>query len=258
MEKSPVQSVRKALDLLDLVVWADLGGKASALADLAEKMRMRPNSVWNLLKTLCDCGYLTQQGRGLYTSGSKIRQLGSMNRFDAPAVREGIEACLGHFAQVEMESAVMAILVGGARLVLTRAEADRAVTISHDRVEESGFFAKPTGRMLAAMADPERLDRILAHNGPPGRDWDGMTDRPQLERALEPLARNGLCAVPDQKREIFAAACPVRSSPADTPAVVGVYAPLYRCDRKRQAELISRLRETADEVGQSIAGTLPV
>ncbi len=258
MEKSPVQSVRKALNLLDRVIAADLGGSPAALSDLAEAMGMRSNSAWNLLKTLCDCGYLDQQGRGLYVPGPKVRQLGSTNRFDAPAVQEVIETCLRPFVQVQMESALVAILTRGARLVIARAQADRAVTVSHDRVEESGFFAKPTGRMLAALADAAQLDQILEHNGPPGDDWEGISDRAHLERALAPLGRKELCAIVDEPREMFSAACPIRPCPGEIPAVVGVYAPLYRCDADRRRELIQQLQETADHVGQSLAGALPV
>jgi DNA-binding IclR family transcriptional regulator len=219
---------------------------------------MCSNSAWNLLKTLCDCGYLDQQGRGLYVPGPKVRQLGSTNRFDAPSVRDAIETSLRPFVQVQMESALVAILTGGARLVIARAEADRAVTVSHDRVEESGFFAKPTGRMLAALADEDQLDQVLEHNGLPGEDWEGISDRADLERALVPLGREGLCAVVDETREMFAAACPIRPCPSEIPAVVGIYAPLYRCDADRQAELIGHLQETADHVGQSLAGAMPV
>jgi DNA-binding IclR family transcriptional regulator len=253
MEKSPVQSVRKALDLLDMVVAAELSGRPAALADLAEGMGMRPNSAWNLLRTLVDCGYLTQHGRGLYRLGPKLRQLGLLNRFEAPAVREALETCLRELAEQQREGVVLAVLVRGVRLVLARVDVARAVTVSHARVEESGFFAKPTGRMLAALAEPDQLAQILKHNGWPGADWDGIRSAEDLHEALAALRVAGVCTVVSADDELVALACPVAGSPPELPAVVGVYAPRYRCDGDRQTELLARLRETADRVGQTLA-----
>jgi DNA-binding IclR family transcriptional regulator len=258
MDKSPVQSVRKALELLDAIVAADLSTGPAALRELAGKLAMPSNSAWNLLRTLIDCGYVAQAGRGMYCPGPRIRQLGRMNQFEAPGVRRAIDDCLRAFAEAQRESAVMAILAGGARVVLTRAEPERTVTISHHRVEETGFFAKPTGRMLAAMATRSQLDRIIDHNGMPGGDWDGLDRREDLEDALAAIAREGVCDVVDEQRELFAVARAVGGDSCPLPAVVGVHAPLYRVAARRRAELLAALEDLADSVGLAVAGALPV
>ncbi len=139
------------------------------------------------------------------------------------------------------------------RLEGARIDVARAVTVSQARVEESGFFAKPTGRMLAALAGPDQLAQILQHNGWPGGDWEGIRSAEDLHEALAALREAGACTIVSADDELVALACPVTGSPPEVPAAVGVYAPRYRCDGSRQTELLARLRETADRVGQTLA-----
>lgn len=257
MENTPVRSVRKALDLMDWVIALDLAGRPGSLAELAEHMGMRPNSAWNLLKTLTDCGYLAQRGRGLYGVGPKLRQLGQMNQFDAPPVRRRVRENLDEFARREGEGIVLTILVAGARVVVARVDPSRAVTVSEAVIEAGGFWTRPTGRMLAAAAELDGLERILQRSGLPGGDWDGIHSRAGLDRALSALRGDGHCVTDRAGDELFAAACPLPGVPESPPAVLGVYAPLYRCDRQRQTHLLTQLKQTADALGQDLAGVLP-
>ncbi len=257
MENTPVQSVRKALDLLDRVIALDLVGRPASLSELAERMGMRSNSAWNLLKTLTDCGYLAQRGRGLYGLGPKLRQLGGMNRFEAPSVREHLRRCLGEFAGREGEGVVLTALLAGARVVVAREDPARAVTVSEAAIEAGGFFSRPTGRMLAARTDATGLEQILRGNGLPGSDWGGIDTPEALDEALCALRRAGYCTIGQAGDELFAAACPVPHMPEDVPAALGVYAPLYRCDEVRQAHLLAELIQTADRLGLALASEWP-
>ena len=246
----PVRSVQKALDLLDLVVQADLGQGDATLSALARRLALPPNSAHNLLKSLAACGYVEQRGRGVYAPGPKCRQLGRMNRLAAPAAREAVLARLRQFAAREGEACVLAVLVNGERVVAGYVEGNQAVRVSQATVEDTPFFAKPTGRMLAAIAAEEELRQILARQGLPGANWSGITREPALRRELAALLKQGWCRVDSPGDGLIALACPVFGADGRAWGVVGTFAPAYRCRPPRTARLLKSLRRVAADLSR--------
>ncbi|NLF32839.1 MAG: helix-turn-helix domain-containing protein [Planctomycetes bacterium] len=249
---APVQSVRKALNVLDLVIEADVSGEAAPLAVLAGRMAMPRNSVHNLLKTLVACGYVEQQGRGLYVPGSKCRQMVRLSRFDGAAARERVARRLRRFVDAEHEACLLAVLANGRRVVVRYVDCHQAVRVSQTTIEETSFYEKPTGRMLAAVADEAELRQILDRHGLPGPQWDGIDDEPALREALAALRTQGWCRIvhPD---EVVALACPVAGEDGAAWAVVGTFAPGYRCPAAREKQLLEALRRLAGDLAAAAA-----
>jgi len=254
MEQSvPVQSVRKALDVLDLVIEAGVSGGAAALSDLARRLDMPRNSVHNLLKTLAACGYVEQGGRGLYVPGSKCRQLARMSRLEGPAAREAVTARLRRFAGEQGEACLLVVLAGGQRVVVSYVDCDQAVRVSQATVEKIPFFEKPTGRMLAAIADEAELRQVLARHGLPGKHWDGIADESSLRKELAALRKRGFCRVGHGKEGLVALACPVSAGGERAWGVVGTFAPGYRCPPAREKALLKALRKLAADLAADVA-----
>ena len=56
MSEVPVKSVKKALDLLSILIFDDPGLKGVKLTDLAQRLKLPANTTHNLLKTMVVCG----------------------------------------------------------------------------------------------------------------------------------------------------------------------------------------------------------
>ncbi len=252
MEKAaPVQSVRKALDILDLVVEAGISSSSASLSALAEKMAMPRNSVHNLLKTLVACGYVEQRERGMYSAGIKCRQLVRLSRFESPAAREAITARMRKFANDQGEACLLVSLVNGERVVISYVDCDQAVRVSHATIEKIPFYEKPTGRLLAAIAGDLELQQILQRHGLPGAQWNDINDEQSLRDELAELRRQGYCQV-DHENGLAALACPVAAEGEQAWGVVGTYAPGYRCPPQRKKELLKALRTLASELAAAV------
>ncbi len=244
----PVRAVKKALDLLDLVIEADLLGETASLGVLAKRLKLPPNTAHNLLKTLVACGYVHNPEQGLYTQGVRCRQMGLMNTLSSPAVQNALRSSLMQFAAREGEACLLTALVDGLRVTLARADSTQAVGVSHATVEDTPFFSKATGRILAAFASEEDLSAIITRHGLPGALWDNIGDAAALHAALAKLRKQGwLCsAAPDEG--LVALACPILAGNGQLWGALGLYAPAFRCPPARRRKLLASMRHFASEL----------
>lgn len=61
-----VNSVKKALDILDILIFEDIDRRGISLKELSERSGIRPNTLHNILKTMKQCGY----EQSVYDSGA--------------------------------------------------------------------------------------------------------------------------------------------------------------------------------------------
>ncbi len=238
----PVRSLKKALDLLDLVIEADSSQHGASLAALAERMQMPANSVHNLLKTMTACGYVSKSSHGIYTLGVKCRQLGVVNRLSADRLKVALVTRLEQLADETGEACLLAVLLNGIRIVAARVDSTKAIQVALSYTENTPFFAKATGRILAAGADPEELTHILSRHGMPGAAWDGISTEADLQEALERVRRQGWCQVDAPEEGLIGLACPVMGTNGAFAAALGVYAPAFRLTADRSRKLVEQMR----------------
>ena len=249
-----MRSLKKALDILDLIIEADLHQVDASLAGLARHMRLPANSVHNLLTTMVACGYVRKNGHGRYVQGVKCRQLGRLNRLAAPPVRDAVRRHLQQLAAETGEGCLLAVLMNGERVVVAREDSAQAIQVSHATIENLPFFSRATGRALAAYATAEELEQIVARHGLPGRHWDHIARRPVLRAALAAVQRQGVCVATTPEHGLIGLAAPVMGANGKAWGVLGLYAPAFRCGPKQIARLTTRLRRCAAD----LASALPI
>ncbi len=251
-ESVPVRSVKKALDILDLIVEADLCDVDASLDGLAHRMKMPVSSTHNLLKTMVACGYVCKNGHGLYALGVKCRQMGRLNRLSAPAAHATITGLLRQLAAAEGEACLLAVLVNGARVLVTRVDSTQAIQVSNATIEDRPFFSRATGRILASIASDEELRQIVARHGLPDGDWNGIADETALKRELAKVRRQGWSHVDTEDEGLVGLACPVTDTAGRAWGALGLYAPAFRCPAKRRKELIQALRQCAMQFADAL------
>jgi DNA-binding IclR family transcriptional regulator len=247
-ETVPVLSLKKALDALDLIIEAGLRGADASLGGLARRMKLRPNSLHNLLKTMMACGYVEKTGHGLYVQGLKCRQLGRMNALTAPAVQEKLQGRLKQLAAEEGEACLLTVLVNGERVVVSRVDSTQVIQVSHATQEDRQFFSLATGRILAVIATETELKQIVERHGMPGDLWEGISTEPGLKKALAGLLQQGGGVVQTRDNELIGLACPVLGTDGRGWGALGLYAPAFRCPPKRCDRLAKALRRAAADL----------
>lgn len=248
----PVRSVKKALDLLDLLVFGDLDRSGIPLTSLAARMGMPANTTHNLLKTMAACGYVGQTPTGAYVAGRRCAEIGRVNGLMSPEVQRVIQAVLEEAGRQLDEALTFAALVDGRRVLLLRAEAGHVVRVDPNALEAGRMFAVPTGRVLAAFADPATLDRIVEVTGFPGEDWSQIRTRPQLDRALADVRARGAEVIAREGHPVAAFAVPVLLDGNVLLGSLGCYAPAFRCGPDKHAEVLAGLRRAAAGIARTL------
>ncbi|HEY3415146.1 MAG TPA: IclR family transcriptional regulator C-terminal domain-containing protein [Armatimonadota bacterium] len=251
--QSSVKSVVKAMALLDRIALDDVSHKGVTLASLAQELGLPQNTAHNLLKSLVASGYVAQQGRGIYVAGPKCAQIGRVTQCADPRTYQRVMASLHKFVDAEGEACVCSTLINGERVTVAVVDSTHTVSVSHALVDGEPFWAKSTGRMLAASAGEAELQQVIARQGMPGRHWNDIGDEAGLRAALSETRSQGFSLLHDERAELVAIACPITDGANPVWGTLATFAPAYRCPEKRRRQLLERLRAVAGDLCEEIA-----
>jgi len=244
MTDVPVRAVKKALDLLDLLLLETSWESGASLSALAESMGIPVNTTHNLLKTMTHCGYIARTPEGHYTVGVKVRHLGQMQRMKSDVTAHAILPVLHTLNAHVQEGLNFTFLLHGRRVLLAHVNPRQAVRVDQDLIERLSIYALATGRVLLAEGDKSEVETAIERYGMPGEQWDDIQDAATLSDALAQVRAAG-CAVvehPEYGTIAYAVSVPV---PHFVTCALGCYVPRFRCDDTRGEEILARLRESA-------------
>lgn len=242
MAKIVIQSVQKALRILDILAFDDPEGHGVPLKKLGEILNQRTTTLHNILKTMIDCNYAAQNQAGLYIAGPKcsdLRQLGQI--LPGGGFYDMVQKQMIALSEEWGESLVYTSLLNGSRTTLFECKCEHPVKIDDASMKSSDFYSLVTGRVLAAFADSVSLSEIIEKNGFPGESWGGVSDNAELEKRLAEIRENRY-AIDFRHGHIVALAVPIRVRPL---GALGFYSPMYRCDSDKQNLVLEKLWETA-------------
>jgi DNA-binding IclR family transcriptional regulator len=251
-ENNNIRSVQKAMLLLDRVVLRDINSAGVSFADIVNEFGWPAGTVHNLLKTLVAAGYLSMNGRGIYTTGGKCHRIARVIQCGSSDFTSGINAILQKFVNEYGEACNAVILNEGERVVIGYVDSNQVIHASHAMVDSSPFFSKPTGRLLTAFANDDELQAIIKQQGMPGDIWDGISDINKLKSAIKKTRDAGYSIINDTAG-LAAISCPVYTAGGRLWGVLGTFAPAFRCDEKRISILLSALQKIAKEISEFIS-----
>lgn len=243
MQEVPVKSVKKALDLLSILVFDDPELKGVKLTDLAQRLGLPANTTHNLLKTMSVCGYVAQNESGRYQPGAQCRRIGVVNKVEGSEFKQKLADVLRRYTAQINEAMVFAALHGGKRVVLARSEpVSQVIRVDHQTVESANIYRLPTGRILTAFASPADYRRILDNYGEPGKNWPGC------ETDMERIRKGKQCLMLPDSSGVNSFALPVINKDGKLLGAIGCHAPPFRSGAAIQKKILSILRLAADEL----------
>ncbi|HBC85677.1 MAG TPA: hypothetical protein DCZ94_01855 [Lentisphaeria bacterium] len=246
MPDVPVKSLKKALDLLSILIFDDPELKGIKLTDLSQRLKLPANTTHNLLKTMVVCGYVCQNEAGRYRPGPQCRRIGMINKVEGGDFRQKLADGFKKYSAQVNEAMVFASLHGGKRVVLARSEpVSQVIRVDQQMVEGRSIYRLPTGRVLVAFASPEDYRLILENYGEPGKNW------PDYELDLKRIRNEGRCAMIPDSVGLNSFALPVMDRKGRLLGALGCYAPAFRSGPAVQKKILNILRQAADQLSMS-------
>lgn len=250
----PVKSVKKALALLNILLFEDMERRGISLSELAGKMSMPANTAHNLLKTMAACRYVAQLSDGKYIAGPLCEEIGKLNTLHSPEASEILASALSDLNLKINEAVVFAALIDGQRITLRGLNANHAIRVSEDLLtSHNNIYTTPTGRVLVAFASAQERTGILIRHGLPGARWDNIDSEQRLTVALDEIRSDGTCVITSDQDELIAFACPVCDTAGKLLGALGCYAPKFRCPKPKQKNIIKEMLSASEAMGSTFA-----
>ncbi len=255
----PVKSVKKALALLNILLFEDIEREGISLSKLADRMAIPANSAHNLLKTMVACKYVAQLVDGKYIAGPICGEIGKLNTLCSPEASELLTTTLLDMNSRVDEAVVFATLIDGQRVIIEGLNANHTVKVSEGLLaSHNHLYTTSTGRILVAFASEEELARILVRHGLPGAQWDDINNEQHLMAALDEIRSDGMCVMTSDENELVAFAYPVRNTAGKLLGALGCYAPIFRCPEKKRKHIIAEMLIVSEAMGNTLTSLCTV
>jgi len=160
-----IQSIERALDLLDILAAAD--GELS-LGEIALLSGLNSSTCHHLLATLVKRGYVGRNRRARsYFLGARIVEL-SNSRLKQFNLTDAAMSELRQLNQATGESVHLAVLQGYALVTLAKLDSRLPVRVGYDEIgKANAAHATATGKAILAWLPEAEIARVIANNGLP-------------------------------------------------------------------------------------------
>ena len=238
-----VQSVSRALDLLDAVVRSE---GSVGVSELAASSGLPIGTVHRLLGTLAAKGFVRHDpearryspGHAAFDLAARVRRQNGLPDQAEPYLRE--------LVGLTGESANLAILDGDAAMYVAHVASSRTVRMFTEAGNRAPLHASGTGKVLLANLPDERREALLGQLALQRHTAQTIADPGELRRELDRVRRSGVALDNGEFEEgVSCIAVPVRDGSGGVVAAVSVSGPASRLTRARAESLAPRIREVA-------------
>lgn len=243
-----VNSIIKALETLDIIIFEDMTSRGLSLTKLSEKMNIKTNTLHNILRTMIHCGYVEQNDKSYYLAGKRVRQIGIINKFQIdPKTSNILNEELHNLCSKTDESVSFYVLDDGDRINYTNIQSNDIIKVDYTMLEENSIYSYPSGKILVAFCSDEELNKIIKKHGYPKELWNGISNKKELTCEIDIVRKQGYLKKisPDKKVTSYAVAV---FSHNQLLGSIGVYMPTFRADKQKEKEIISELKKSAENI----------
>ena len=242
-----IQVIKRALDILQFV--ANDRDEPSSLTEIAKAVSLNQATCANIIRTLVDNHYLEHMGRKKgYMLGAMAYKLTGNNSYSNNLVQEAKDI-MDALTNKYNETCLLGILRNNKRFILHIVHSNQDLQVRSQT--ERNIYETATGRLLMSFLSPSELDGLIQSIGLPEKgDWEGVTKKNELEKALGEIRKAELVYTLSVKH-IVGLAVPVKKNDKVI-ASLSFFMPESRCTPVRKKELIIALKDAAMQINERL------
>ncbi|MEV5570430.1 IclR family transcriptional regulator [Spirillospora sp. NPDC052269] len=243
-----VRSLERAFELLEHL--ADAGGEM-ALSELTEVSGLPMPTIYRLMRTLVNQGYVRQEANKRYALGPRLIRLG-----------DGAGRLLGTWARPALarlvdevgETANMAVLEGDSVVYVAQVPSRHSMRMFTEVGRRVLPHCTGVGKALLAQLPEARVREILSRTGMPARTPNTFTDPNALVDELARVRQRGY-AVDDEEQEIGVRCVAVPLPGAPTLTAFSVSGPSARVTHEAVLEVVPVMHAVAAGFAADLDGS---
>ena len=247
MQKKLIHSVKKALDVLDILAFDDLNQDGVPLSELSRRTGVPSNTLHGILATLTACGYVRQKPDTRYFSGTKIDDIGRQNLIRRK-LAEAIPELMDAYREKTGESIVFYALINARKIPVHSVNRKGLFSMNFDHLRQAEFFSVPTSRVIFAFASPEDRNAIIDRWGMPAQAWNNIQSEQELQQACQAIRKRGFDEAVSHQGQLYSIAFPVIDKNNHSFGAAGLYAPLSECTVERKKTFKAAMEELVDRI----------
>lgn len=247
---STVQSLTRALALLEAVAQH---GSAAAMTDLSRAVGLHSSTAFHLLRTLVECGFLTQEVKSRkYRIGPRLLRVAA-SATSRTSIAELAAPELAVLAAETGETLSIAVLERNAAVIAAKADGPGMIGVLERPGEGRPLHCTAVGKVLLAALPEAQAKAILPAGRLQGSTPRSITQKRQLAKELA-LVRSQGYALDDEEFSIGlrCLAAPVRSYSGQVVAALCVAGPAWRIGADRLPELVAIVSAAAERLSTQL------
>lgn len=240
------RGVRRALDILELMLQR---GEAATVAEIVEALAIPKSTAYELVRTLCEAGYLEHMGKkGSLFLGRKLFELGMAYRSQIDLLEEGSQV-IEALRDSTGETVQLSVLENDMMLVLGKEEGSRPIRIISRIGSRVPVNWAAAGRLLVSDLSDARLSELLrrtVRQSPSGR---AILDVERLIQQIRRFRRQGYAMeINEANDHAGCVAAPVIDASGRCVAAISVVAPEQRLGKSNRQKLIAAVCAAAERL----------
>jgi IclR family acetate operon transcriptional repressor len=244
VESNSVQSVARALDILDLL---EKTGGTGAISDIGTGTGLPLPTVHRLVRTLVGCGYLRQLPDRRYSLGSRLVPLGMTA---SSRLGELADPILRTVAEAVGESANLAVLSGMHAEYVWQAPGRHSMRMFTEVGRRVPLHSTGVGKALLSLQPDDKVLTLLRRTGMPAKTAKTLI-RPETMITDLDLIRERGYAIDDEEMElgVRCVAVPIFES---SPMAISVSGPSGRMHDEQISYSVAALQRAAKQMRRAI------
>lgn len=237
--KNPVQSVQRALDIVDIVRGTD----GIRISEIVDRVDLTKGAVHCHLATLEANGYVVKDGNE-YRLGLQFLDLAhdAQNQVE---IYDVAKAEVDELAERSGEMALFTVEENGEGVCLHKVEGENSVRTEVHVGYRNELYHTAVGKAMLAFMVPEKRDRIIENTEFEAITPNTITGEQRLRRELEEIRETGIAYNREETIQgLVGVGTPVRDQEGTVYGAVSVIGPGRRMDSERLtgeiAEMIQR------------------
>ena len=230
------------------MAFEDYKGKGKSLKELSERLNIKSNTLYGILKTMIFCGYVEKDVHALYKTGRRCRQIGIMNRFQfTPRISNTLNSVVQRLCRETGEGVSFYVLDNGERINYINYQSSEIIKVDYTMLQENSIYDYPSGKILVAFCDDAERRLIINKHGYPCEHWNGAANAAALRNEIEKIRD-----MPYLKQETecgavtsYAAAVMVGGMLLGS---LGIYMPGFRATDEKEKIITDALLKSVKEI----------
>jgi DNA-binding IclR family transcriptional regulator len=245
-----IQSLDRGLFLLDAI--AESSDDIS-LKELKERLDIDKSSVFRLLATLINKGYVEQDNlTKRYRLGLKILAISS-RLYTRLKVNEQARPCLKELASKTGETSHLALCSNYESVLIDQEIGSELVSVNTQIGRREPLHATALGKVLLASFSKEEFEAFVSSNGIAQYTPNTKISKAAFKKEIEKVRKTGFAIDDEEYKEgIRCIASPVRDSKGLTIAAIGISGPKERITKYRIHDLAKVVKEIAKKVSSRL------